>query len=188
MIGKELVQKLDDFLVSQNTSLELTIAGGAGLVLLDITNRFTHDMDVLEPNLSTSVKLLSIDFAEKHPELKLEAVTWLNDAASVFKKDLQTGWRDRTQVLHDGPGLKLKTLGRQDFLVAKVKSFTNREAQDYADIVALAPNEKELADTTKWVISITREAEKTEVVESLERLKKQLEKIREADKEPEPEF
>ncbi len=153
MVTKEALIAFDAFLVSKAELFEATVTGGTALILLDVVSRLTEDLDLIDPDLEIGKRLLAIEFAEQHPEFELD-VAWINDAASIFKKDLPKGWMDRRVVAFDGQALRLMTLGRDDFLIAKMKSYLSRGAVDTGDCIALKPNRKEFETAERYIYSL----------------------------------
>jgi len=78
----------------------------------------------------------------------------LLDVVSRLTEDLPKGWMDRRVVAFDGQALRLMTLGRDDFLIAKMKSYLSRGAVDTGDCIALKPNRKEFETAERYIYSL----------------------------------
>jgi len=184
MVTKETISAFDEFLHTREKLLEATIAGGAALQLLGVVSRLTQDVDMVQPDLTIEIRLLAMEFAQERQDLKLD-VSWLNDAASIFLKNLEPGWDTRTETVFDGKALKLKSLGRQDLLVSKIGSYLSRGNIDLEDCKALGPDEKALDSAISWVLSKQAKEDQEAAKERLEKLREEVTKEKENDYEPE---
>ena len=87
LIGPENWQQalhaLDQALYKQNTHRELIVCGGTALLVLEIIDRETRDIDVVSPELDTEFKKIALEVAT---QLALPH-DWINDGP----KSLATG-------------------------------------------------------------------------------------------------
>ncbi|MBF0209002.1 MAG: hypothetical protein HQK53_19245 [Oligoflexia bacterium] len=134
----EAIRLFDKYLGANGVKFEAIIIGGAALIVMDIINRTTKDIDFLEPNIPEEVKKLSVEFAIKHPDLNLDSMHWINNGPRTLIRDLPKGWRNNIQKIFEGESLILWTLGRPDLLRTKLYACADREI-DYQDCCALMP-------------------------------------------------
>lgn len=149
MVDKAIIE-FDTFLAEQNMFFEGVVIGGAALLVLEITDRQTKDVDLLYPEIPLEIKEASKDFANRFTNLAIEE-DWFNNGPSSLTKSLPLGWKVRLQPLFNGKSLKLKTLGRPDLLKTKLFAYCDRTDPDFGDLLKLKPTSKEIADSTDWV-------------------------------------
>ena len=148
---KNVIILFDKFLASRKIKFEAIIIGGAALNIMDVINRVTRDVDFLDPNIPEEIKNLSIQFAKKHQELKLDADHWINNGPRTLIRDLPKDWRNNLQKIFTGEALILWTLGRHDLLRTKLYACADRDI-DYPDCIALCPTADELIVCKEWVL------------------------------------
>ena len=129
---------------------EAVIIGGAALNILEISSRTTKDVDCLDPEIPTEIKVASQKFAEQREDLGLD-VNWLNNGPETLKVDLPKGWRQRVELLYLGKAVYLEVLGRPDLLKSKLFAYCDRTSPDFEDLKSLKPSMQELADALDWV-------------------------------------
>ena len=149
MINKA-IPEFDEFLASRGLFFEGTIIGGAALLVLGITERFTKDVDCLTPQIPEEIKKASEEFSEMKEELKIEK-NWFNNGPSSLVNQLPQGWDKRLELIYDGKSLKLTTLGRPDLLKTKLFAFCDRTEPDLSDLQKLKPSIEELSESISWV-------------------------------------
>jgi len=74
---------------------------------------------------------------------------WLNNGPASLANQLLPQWQERLQALFSGNVIRLRSLGRVDFLCAKLFALCDRGI-DLGDCVALAPTTDELAKVLSW--------------------------------------
>ncbi len=141
------LQSLDKALTRRRITRELIVCGGTALLLLDVIDRETRDIDVVCPDVDSDLKSAASEVAK---ELLLPE-DWINDGPKDLANDLISGWRDRIELLFKGDSLVLYVLGRIDLLATKVYAFCDRE-DDYPDVIKLKPTLEELEKIYPWVI------------------------------------
>lgn len=147
---KEVIQAFDDFLLSKRLTFEAVIIGGGALIILDVIDRKTKDIDCLDPKIPESVVKASMEFARTRQELGLWE-RWLNNDPLGLKQDLPSGWQDRLQEIYRGKALKFDTLGRSDLLKSKLFAYCDRTEPDRSDLLCLKPTSIELLEAISWV-------------------------------------
>lgn len=146
---KLIIKSFDQYLRSKGLRFEAIVIGGAALNIMDVTNRLTRDVDLIDPRIPQEVKEASIGFL-KDSKFKLQE-NWLNNDAISLTKDLPDKWRLRVQKIYEGKSLTLYTLGRLDLLKTKLYALCDR-ATDFSDCVKLAPSKKEIEECFSWVL------------------------------------
>ncbi len=120
--------------------MEITIGGGAALILAHGGNRQTGDIDALlsTPPLDEHLRKLISQVAEEEelPE------GWLNDASKGFLEVLGEGFLERRILIRSFVKLTVYCLSRQDLILMKL--FAMR-ATDLEDLKFLDPTEEELS-------------------------------------------
>jgi hypothetical protein len=142
-----ILRRLDEELTRLGEKRSLIVCGGCALIVMDITDRRTRDIDVIfpriDPILKEVAKCVGIEFGL--------AENWLNDSPSSLARDLTKGWKSRTVSIFKGESLELRALGREDLLATKLYAFCDRE-DDFDDVVKLKPSKKELDSLLPWVL------------------------------------
>ncbi len=142
--------EFDKFLKEEKLEFEAVVIGGAALIILEVIERATKDVDCLFPQIPPEIKEASKKFAKKAGKHFNLYENWLNNGPESLIRDLPPDWQNRLQKLYNGKALKLKTLGRDDLLKSKLFAYCDRQ-DDFEDCVKLAPNVKELRNALKWV-------------------------------------
>jgi len=146
---KTVLIAFDQYLASEGLSFEAVIIGGAALILMEVVDRQTKDVDCLDPVIDARIKQASIEFAKKNPKLRLQE-NWLNNGPASLKRELPSDWSTRLQEIYRGKALTLTTLGRIDLLRSKLYAYCDRQT-DLDDCVALEPTLEELLECYPWV-------------------------------------
>jgi hypothetical protein len=148
---KEVIKAFDKYLKKHNVTFEAVVIGGAALIVLDITDRSTKDIDCLIPKIPSHVKKLSGKFAEIYSKNNSYLQTnWLNNGPIDLQNDLPKGWKKRLRNLWSGDNLDLKTLSQSDLLLVKLYAYCDRQI-DLADCIALSPKIKDLTAAYGWL-------------------------------------
>ena len=146
----QVIPEFDKFLEKTGLRFEGTVIGGAALLVLEITDRLTKDVDCLFPKIPEEIKVASRVFAATQNEIKVEE-DWFNNGPTQLAEQLPVGWQDRLIPLYNGVNLVLTTLGRDDFLKTKLFAYCDRTEPDFGDLLKLKPNAQELDDSIEWV-------------------------------------
>ena len=154
----EVVVAFDRWLVGSELRFEATVIGGAALVMLGITSRFTNDVDVLQPVLPDEVVVAAQGFLASMRERGIIlSRRWLNNGPRALIECMPTGWEARQRVLFEGEALRLWTLSEDDLLATKLLALCDRN-EDWADCLALHPTTAQLANARAWLLSQDDEA------------------------------
>lgn len=144
MLGPQLLQpileSLDLKLRNKNEHRELIVCGGGALLILDIIDRQTRDIDVIAPELDLVVKEIA---AEVGQEFGLEP-GWLNNGPASLSRDLEVGWEDRIQLIYRGHNLVMHALSSRDLLASKLFAYCDRDENDLSDILKMSPSVSEI--------------------------------------------
>ena len=146
---KNVIIEFDLYLSALDLKFDSVIIGGGALILMNIVNRFTRDVDCLDPEIETIVKQSSIDFANKFKQFNL-IENWLNNGPITLCQNLPENWRTRLEIIFQGESITLRTLGRSDFLKTKIFAYCDRDI-DLEDCIALKPSPSELSEAAEWV-------------------------------------
>lgn len=151
MDPRQTLEAFDAFLELRGLHFEGIVVGGAALSLLGVIARATKDCDVLDPDIPPGIASAALAFAAaRRRSGEILRDDWLNNGPRSLTKDLPSGWRERVQPLFDGKSLRLRTLGRADFLRAKLFALCDR-GLDIGDCIALAPTPEELHRLGPWL-------------------------------------
>ncbi len=151
MVSIEILAAFDQFLAGRGLELEAVVVGGTALNLLGVVSRPTRDCDILHPTLSPPVKAAAHEFAaDIRTRGELLSDDWLNNGPAELVSTLTPGWQDRLVPAFAGAALRLRTLGRADFIAVKLFALCDRGI-DLPDCVALAPTSDELAAVRPWL-------------------------------------
>lgn len=147
---KDVLKAFDKFLAKENLSFNAVVIGGAALIIMDVVDRQTKDVDCLDPKIDSEVKAASIRFAKENSHFNLQQ-NWLNNGPESLKRDLPVDWPTRLQIVFQGEALNISTLGRIDLLRSKLFAFCDRQS-DLSDCIALRPTRSELLECYPWVL------------------------------------
>lgn len=151
MKPSEIIPRFEAFLAEQGLTLEAIATGGAALALLGIIIRETRDCDLIEPELSLALREASRSFAaEVRKQGGILRDDWLNNGPASLGPLLPEGWKNRLQVIYQGPAIRLWSLGRPELLLAKLWALCDR-GLDLGDCIALAPCPEELHQAEAWI-------------------------------------
>ena len=151
MNPKTTLQSFDGFFAARGLAWEATILGGAALFLLDVVERATHDVDVMDPAIPEAIGGAALAFAEECRRAGLPMrENWLNADAMPVGALLPLGWQSRLQPAFEGKALRLESIGRADLLRTKLFAACDR-GTDISDCVALRPGPEALAEAASWV-------------------------------------
>ena len=148
---KFVLIEFDKFLSLRNLKFQATVIGGAALSVMDVTDRVTKDVDLIDPKIPNEIKKASVDFIKNNPRFELNPDNWFNNGPDGLVHDLPNGWRVGLVKIFEGKSLSLLTLGRIDLLKTKLYAYCSRET-DFDDCIALKPTEEELKQCKQWVI------------------------------------
>lgn len=147
----EAIVAFDQYLGSKGLSFTGTIIGGAALIVMEVLDRATQDIDCLDPKIPDEIKQASVAFAaETADELALKD-DWLNNGPARLQDDLPKGWKKELVQIYEGRNLSLYTLGRLDLLRSKLFAYCDRQ-QDLEDCEALKPTVAELHACLPWLV------------------------------------
>lgn len=147
---KDVVIAFDQYILEKSLRFEAVVIGGGALIIMDMVDRKTKDIDCLDPDIPHQIKEASRNFAKERREFLLDE-NWLNNGPVTLKNELPKGWRLRLQNLYEGSAIIFKCLGRDDFLKSKLFAYCDRTNPDFHDLIQLKPTLEELNDSIEWV-------------------------------------
>jgi len=167
---KEIISKFDEFLTSHRLRFEAIAIGGAALVVLDIIQRATRDIDLLETEIPEPIAKAAREFASMHGLSE----NWFNAGPADLLRNLPPTWKTDLQPLYAGESLILKTLSRLNLIRTKFWAMCDR-MRDVDDLVAIDPCDEEIEMAVDWVIPLDANPDWPRHVESMaQALKKRL--------------
>ncbi|HWZ44088.1 MAG TPA: DUF6036 family nucleotidyltransferase [Candidatus Saccharimonadales bacterium] len=141
----------DQYLSARGLRLDAVVIGGAALNLLGIVSRFTKDCDILFPEIPKEVADASRSFAaELRQSGEVLQDDWLNNGPASLASQLHPQWEQRLQTVFTGTAIHLRSLGRSDFLCAKLFALCDRGI-DLGDCLALVPTPEEIGHVLPWL-------------------------------------
>ena len=143
-----VLKAIDQRLAKAGEQRELIVCGGAALLVLDISDRQTRDVDVLLPKIDTLLTTISADVAK---QFGLDP-NWLNNGPESLARDLEKGWEVRSTLAYEGVALRIKVLGPRDLIATKLFAFCDRDENDLDDLVKLKPSVGEIDSLKQWVL------------------------------------
>lgn len=143
----KILKRLDEELTTLKEKRSLILCGGSVLIVMDIVDRQTRDVDVIEPELDSVLK----DIAKKLATEFGLSENWLNNGPEQLRRDLLKDWKKRIVPIFKGKALTLQALGREDLLATKLFAFCDRE-DDWQDVLKLKPTKEELDRIFPWVM------------------------------------
>lgn len=123
----QIIQELTQYVQETGAPVDLILVGGLALQAYGFTDRVTIDVDgELVGELNPLVTFLQ----KRHVPADLgENMSGWSVVA------MPPGYRERTTVFHQEPGLTLRLLGPADFVIAKLRRGTDQDLDD-AEFVA----------------------------------------------------
>ncbi len=79
MRPKQVAEEFDSFLAQQGLRMKAIVIGGAALALLDVIDRETRDVDILDPLLHPEIEAAARSFARASRAEVLGALDWVVD-------------------------------------------------------------------------------------------------------------
>lgn len=155
---QEALDTLGALLLDRGEAHELVVIGGGGLMLLDLLQRPTKDLDIVarvqgELWIASEPLPASLVAAVQDVAGALDLPpNWLNAGPSDFMRSgLPDGFRDRTTTKVYG-GLTLQLASRLDQIALKLFAATDqdRNSRHFADLRHLRPTPAELNDAAGW--------------------------------------
>ncbi|EKD42557.1 MAG: hypothetical protein ACD_73C00107G0002 [uncultured bacterium] len=116
---------LDLELNKKNKKLELTILGGAALILLDLKDRATHDIDIAPHPLGKVIEKILRDL-EKKKGVPIQPVTVTStvDFKNCEKKEV-----------YKGLALRVESISLEDLIKSKLERFQKQDPEDIYTII-----------------------------------------------------
>jgi hypothetical protein len=146
---RPILESLDAKLQARGEPRELVVCGGGALLILNLIDRQTRDIDVITPELDLVLKEIA---AEVGQEFGLEP-GWLNNGPASLARDLEQGWETRVQLIYQGKRLKMYSLSSRDLLASKLFAYCDRDEDDLSDILKMAPSISEIESLQGWVLA-----------------------------------
>lgn len=166
----ELIEGLEilgELLASRGQYFDIVVVGGGALILKDLINRSTQDIDIVaivNQGQWTSLRTLpdalvkairEVAEALDLPREPRDEKDWLNPGPSFLKKlGLPTGFDLRTETRVFG-NLKVRFADRRDLITLKLWAATDakrgsRRAVDIDDLIEISPTREELQEALSW--------------------------------------
>ncbi len=139
---------LDAELLRKKIKTELTICGGAALVLMGTISRATADVDVVAKVIPEAVLAAAKVVAKK---LKCPE-TWLNNQVKPIMDRLPRDWEDHLVTVFTGHPITVRSISRQDIISAKLHAAIDRRAADFDDLIDLRPSAAEVENATAYCL------------------------------------
>ena len=161
MILEQALELLGELLDERKAPHELVVIGGGGLVLLDLIDRATRDIDVV-----ALVEGETYRTSEPLPPVLKEIVRevalvldldedWVNGAPTdLLQFGLPEGFRSRA-VVRQYRALTLQLASRYDQIHFKLYAAVDQgpKSKHFADLKRLRPNIEELLDAARWCLT-----------------------------------
>jgi hypothetical protein len=169
---KEIIPKFDEFLTSKQLRFDGVAIGGAALAVLDIIQRSTRDVDLLESEIPEAISKAASEFAGLHGLSE----NWFNAGPANLLRNLPSDWKTDLQQLYNGKSLTLRTLSRINIIRTKFWAMCDR-MRDVDDLVAINPNDAEIEIAVRWVSPLDANPAWPKHVESMaQALKRRLDR------------
>ncbi len=155
----DALSTLGDLLQDRGQDFDLVIIGGGALLLLDLIDRPTKDLDVvarIQGDLWLRARPFPPELARAVGEVAgaLDlADDWLNPGPTdLLDLGLPDGFADRVHVRKYG-GLTVRFAGREDQIAFKLYAAADHwpdQSRHLADLRRLSPTAEELLDAARW--------------------------------------
>lgn len=139
---------LDQELAKMNLKAELTICGGAALIMMGVVSRETVDVDVIADQIPDAVLTAAKLVAKK---LKCRE-DWLNNRVSPLIQRLPVDWERHLITLFTGRAVTVRSISRQDLINGKLHAAIDRKASDYSDLIELKPTVAEIEIARRYCL------------------------------------
>lgn len=135
-----LVDQINFKLQERNLQKEITVIGGAALIIAGTYHGATMDIDMLRP---AKIDPILAEIASEIQQAEGLYQDWLNTASVVYEQKLLPGWENRLEVIKTLTHLKILSLSRKDTIFQKLVAHAEREL-DLVHLKSLAPSLEEL--------------------------------------------
>ena len=152
---KKSLTALNTELKRRGRSYELYCCGGAALQLLGVTTRETGDVDLIVESMDHDLNEAKIRVAQR---LRINE-DWLNNKVNPIAARLPPDWKENCTEVFSDSHLVLFALSRQDLISSKLHAAVDRHAQDYDDLILLAPTLAELKIAEEYTLRQNRGSE-----------------------------
>ncbi len=137
---QKAIEALNSELKKIDCKFTLYICGGAALKFLGIITRDTVDIDVIEKGLDP-VLIKAKDAVAKRLHISEQ---WLNNKVGGLISRLSSDWMETSTKIFNGSNLVIFALSRQNLINSKLHAAVDRHAEDYDDLISLAPSINEI--------------------------------------------
>lgn len=169
-ILKKALNSLNKELSKKGQERSYVICGGASLLLQDLSNRPTRDVDVIEPSVDEVLSECAESVANK---LGLDN-HWFNSSPGSLVGYLSEDWKDNTVLVYTSSNLQIFSISRIDLLFSKLWAMCDRD-KDIDDLLTLQPSLHEIKICRDRVVVCDANPNWTEWVdENVNTLKKKL--------------
>jgi len=170
--SKEIVEIFIDR-AGKELAGDWVLLGGSLSLLLGITSRVTHDIDIVGPKdarQSDTLKLMQIALDLALP------VESINQAAAFFLFKV-SNWQNQIVLIHKGAHARIFRPNATLFIQLKIARMSESDSEDILGMIAFAAAEDESIDTPHLISLIEQLAHATEntaIVQRLEHVRKAL--------------
>lgn len=162
--AEEMLRALGEVLDEQGERTDLFVCGGMALVLQQLSDRPTRDIDVMgrvverdgalelqKPTLSRGLR----DAIKRVGVLYGKGKNWLNTAAVILLDEtvLPEGMVERAEAREYGNCLMIRLCSRQDMVCLKIWAALDRSGPDIEDLKEMGATEKEVLEGYKWCVA-----------------------------------
>ena len=140
---------LDSELSKKKVNCQITICGGAALILMGVVSRETIDIDIVSKEIPIEILEAAKIVAKKlnYP------LGWLNNKVSPIVERLPADWQDHLIVVYTGKAITITSISRQDLINSKLHAAIERRTVDYADLIGLKPIVSELEIASQYALN-----------------------------------
>jgi hypothetical protein len=85
---KDVIKAFDEYLATRDLEFAVVVIGGGALIVMDVIDRKTKDIDCLDPDIPEEIKSASVEFARARTDLAL----W------VKGRDANAGWPVHVEI------------------------------------------------------------------------------------------
>jgi len=165
---KNVIQKICDRLTG-----DWILIGGAVLPLLNASDRYTQDIDLVGPKSSIQTETLALMQIAEEEGLPIEAI---NQAASYFFYKIE-GWEKELKLIQKGKKANVYRPTATLYILLKLSRFTESDLEDCLKMIQYAKTIKEKIDQNKIKTAIQKRLQVEQEQSKIGRLKKFLDLI-----------
>lgn len=156
MIDQRTLQKFVKK-VGERLSGKWIIMGGSLLSLMQISERYTEDIDIVGPLQSSQKEMLVLMEIAQELRLPIEAI---NQAAGFFLYRIQY-WNKELVLLHRGPKGEVYRPTVTLFLLLKIQRLSETDLEDCLAMITFAEKQKEAIHHKRIIKTLSEKLKKT---------------------------